>query len=774
MKIRLSLIFILCAGVALGQVPVGQWRDHLSYSKTIDVCTDGQLIYCATPFGLFSLDPSDQSIGRITKVNVLSDVSVSAIEYDPSTKTIVVGYENGNLDLVRNGVAYNLSDIKRSSLVGDKEIYHILPYGEKVYLATGFGIVVIDIPGKEVSGTYFIADQGEQLRINDLDIVNGQIYASTPMGIRVAPINDPFLANFQAWSWLTDVPATVGNMLDIEFFNDVPFINIINDSVNELWFKNPSNSTWEIIKDDTVQVVNDLQASGGYLVIAGYGSVEALDAGFQPVLQHLYHKGEFINSPSALVLGSDLWFANFTLGLCRHTFNNFDYSFMPDGPANGSVRRIASYNNNFWVAPGGSDASWTNLYNLSPISSMVNEKWKSIQPGDGTNTGLSGTRDLMDVAIDPENQSHVFLASWEEGLVEINNGEIINIYNEHSDNSSLQQSDFDFFPDWCGVAGVEFDPDGVLWCTNSWTTSVVHARKRNGQFVPFDFSPLVIYTDKIGDILPTRRGLIWTIVAGKGVVVLNTNGTLDNDNDDDFKLLSDDEGNGGLPTSDVLCIEEDLDNEIWVGTVQGIAVFYNPDCIFSEEPCDAEQILIEQDGNIQILLETEAVSVIRIDGGNRKWVGTQNSGVFLFSADGLNQIFHFNEENSPLLSNSILDISINHETGEVFFATEKGIVSFLGTATNFDQEIENVKVYPNPVKKDFSGYITIDGLAYDSDIKITDPSGNIVFTTSSEGGRAIWNGKTLNGEDAVNGMYLVFATRKDGQASSVAKIALLR
>ena len=256
--------------------------------------------------------------------------------------------------------------------------------------------------------------------------------------------------------------------------------------------------------------------------------------------------------------------------------------------------------------------------------------------------------------------------------------------------------------------------------------------------------------------------------------MLNPDGTLSNASDDSFVFLNEEEGKGGLPVRDVLSMEEDLDGEVWVGTYQGIAVFYNQDCLFTGEACDAEQILISQDGNTQILLETEAVTAIEIDGGNRKWVGTQNSGVFLFSPDGIETIAHFTEENSPLLSNNIFDISINHATGEVFFATEKGIVSLMGDAANFEVEMENVRVFPNPVRPDFTGVIAIDGLAFDTDVKITDVAGNLVYETTSEGGRATWDGRKSDGTYAVNGMYLVFAGNADTRNAEVARIAILR
>jgi hypothetical protein len=221
-------------------------------------------------------------------------------------------------------------------------------------------------------------------------------------------------------------------------------------------------------------------------------------------------------------------------------------------------------------------------------------------------------------------------------------------------------------------------------------------------------------------------------------------------------------------------MEEDLDSEVWVGTASGLAIFYSPSAIFEESTIDAEQILIQQDGNTQILLETEAINCIEVDGSNRKWIGTKNSGVYLFSDDGINEVYHFTEENSPLPSNNVYDVAINHSNGEVLFATQNGIMGFFSTATNFDNEMSNVRVYPNPVRPDFEGTITIDGLAYDSSIKITDIQGNILYETMSEGGRAIWNGLLTDGTKPATGVYLIYAGSPDGAASEVRKITFIR
>ena len=280
----------------------------------------------------------------------------------------------------------------------------------------------------------------------------------------------------------------------------------------------------------------------------------------------------------------------------------------------------------------------------------------------------------------------------------------------------------------------------------------------------------------LGDILPTEGGFKWIIrPRGQGLLVFNDGGTITDASDDQYKVVTTFEGSGGLPVLDVLSVAEDLDGEIWVGTGKGIAVFYNADAIFTNGNWDAQQILIVQDGNVQILLATEAVSAILVDGANRKWMGTQSSGVFLVSADGTEQIHHFTAENSPLPSNTIISMTMDELTGEVFFGTDKGIMSYRSDAPEGGTTAECASVFPNPVREDHTGPIAITGLVRDSDVRITDIGGNIVYSTTSLGGQAIWPGTNYNGERVSTGVYMVFSVdAATGTAKCSTKVLVIR
>jgi hypothetical protein len=226
----------------------------------------------------------------------------------------------------------------------------------------------------------------------------------------------------------------------------------------------------------------------------------------------------------------------------------------------------------------------------------------------------------------------------------------------------------------------------------------------------------------------------------------------------------------------IYSIAQDREGNIWLGTNKGIVVYYSPSRVFSSNEFYAQTILVPRNDNSGFgdpLLGTETVTAIKVDGANRKWLGTRNGGVFLVSDDGLKQIHAFNIDNSPLLSNSINDITINENTGEVFFATNSGIISYVSDAVGPAEEFSDVYVYPNPVRETYFGDIVITGLIENAYVKITDLNGNLVHETRSLGGNAIWNGNNLSGKRVSTGVYLVFLTNDDGSLTHVTKLLFI-
>lgn len=782
--IRIQLLFfvVFTANLSFSQFSIGTWRDHLPYSDCIDLCQAGDLIYVATPYSVFTYQPYENEITRFSKATKLTDVGVTAIEYDPASKFVVIGYENGNIDLLRGEEAINIPDIKFSSIIGDKAIYDILPYQDKVYLSTGFGVVVVNMTRLEVKETYFIGPNGGPVRVNDIAIYENNLYAATETGLQIADLNNNFLANFQNWNTVTDIPAD-STVQRIEFFNNHMLLSIPENDRDILWKKEMPSGSWTVHSDLNGYRINQLWSNEEWFTVSGSYAflVNHLDFGYTNNVSLV--AGRLLHTKNCIVGDfGHIWAADKFSGLMwrQQDDGSKDALIKPEGPQTANCRRIGAYNNNVWIAHGGVRQDWGNIWNSDGMSGFVNDHWIHFgsdtinYAGNGFNPHNGQVSDFMDVVVDPINNNRVMAGSWEEGLIEMNVSDMSLTPRNGTATNGPDGSGVTWAIGWTGVAGVDFNADGILWCSNSYTSKAIHAYDRNGVFYDFNFAPAIGENDVVGDLMVSKNNLIWTTVRNKGLLVLNYNETLGTFSDDDYKILTDVEGNGKLPSNDILCLEEDLDGEIWVGTAEGLSIFYNSEVIFSGDSFDSEQILIEQDGNIQILLETEIINSIEIDGSNRKWIATQNSGVYLLSDDGLQQIYHFTKENSPLLSNTVYDIAINHENGEVFFATEKGVIGYFSTATNFDAELSNVRVFPNPVRPEYDGNITIDGLAYNTSVKITDIQGNIMYETESEGGRAVWNGLKNDGSKPSTGVYLVFVTTPDGSADGVKKLTFIR
>jgi ligand-binding sensor domain-containing protein len=380
-------------------------------------------------------------------------------------------------------------------------------------------------------------------------------------------------------------------------------------------------------------------------------------------------------------------------------------------------------------------------------------------------------KDYVAVTIDPLNSDHVYAGSWWRGVTEFKDNAIAQIYS--LGNSSLLPNMIEGAP-VVKVGGMDFDNENNLWMTNSGAESILSVKRALGSTgLPWEAFNLGSATTGIDvrKIIVDSYDQKWIIPKTSQsnpnyIFVFNEK----NDPGKQVRGLKSGAGYGNLPGTSVYAIAEDLDGVIWVGTDEGIAVFYSPQNIFTNENSDAQQILVNIDGYVQYLLETEIVKSIAIDGANRKWFGTERAGVFLLSADGTQQIEHFTEDNSPLFSNNITSIAINDLTGEVFIGTAKGLICYKGTATDGGDTNTNVYAYPNPVRPGYNGPIAIKGLVTDANVKITDIRGSVIYETIAEGGQAIWNGYSFDGRKANTGVYLVFITNSDGSEKMVTKI----
>jgi len=785
-----SALALCVTFVVSAQIPaIGQWRDHLPYSETVAVAEGPDRVYCASQGGIFALVKADNSIERISKVNGLSDIAISTINLNPWNNRLLIAYHNGNLDVMINKVITNVPDIKISSIVGNKIINSIYFINQYAYLACGFGIVVFDTDKMEVSDTYIIGSGSSFVNVMDVTSDGQNLYAATTTSIYTAPLTCPVLADFHCWSQIAAMvippPVPPGHLpypLPTGIFNQIVYFKgsiyagysnlLTTGSYNKdtVFRFNEAANTWTVFEKGIN--IRSIKTNSLYMLVLSDGNAEVYDTTAK--IMNVVNAYPFGGNPYAAEAimaknGMEVWIADKAYGLV-HAYNSYRATnYFPNGPRKTDVYAMDYSGGTISVTPGAHFDNWGNTYNNSGISTFVNEQWTTydyhIYPILGTDF------DFLATAIDPSNPAHIMYGSLGFGVFEFNGSTLSNFYNAHKGNCTLKQrAPTDTLTD---VTGLAYDPAGNLWVTNPMCNTLINCREPNGTWHAFDCSTAAPPLE-IGSIIVGTDGYKWAILPrGRGILVYDDNHTLSNPNDDRLKRLTFTKGSGALAGTEVFCLVEDKSQQIWVGTDAGICVFYNPDNIFANSGFDAQQILIQQGAHVQILMETQTVTALAIDGANRKWIGTANGGAYLMSADGTQQILNFNKDNSPIFSNTINAITVNKKTGEVFFGTDKGIISYRSNATEGGDTFDQVYAFPNPVRHDYEGPIAIKGLTTNAEVKITDITGNLIYETTALGGQAIWDGKNFKGERAHTGVYIVFCSDTDGKQTFVTKILFI-
>ncbi|MCK9422249.1 MAG: T9SS type A sorting domain-containing protein [Bacteroidales bacterium] len=753
------------------QVPIGQWRDELPYTLCNSVTDAGDKIYASTPYAVFYINKEDYSAVRITKITGLSDIGISRINYNKEYKTLVIAYTNANIDLIKDNTIINISDIKRKPILGNKTINDIYFIGKDAYLSCGFGIVVLDINKEEIRDTYYIGQQGSPVNVWALTTDdNDSIFAASEKGIYKAWTKDPNLTNFASWHKDMGIDTAASYNTIVTFAGKV-FVNKKKGPTSSDTLCIFSNGKWSHWDRDSYSSVMHLQANDKYLMV----TYDYFICEFNPTLELVttiwtYNPGMPYPTDALADQAGNLWISDTYSGLINYdaatkVLNHISLS----GPLTASAFSMTSQGDNLLIAPGGRDASYGPLYYQAQIYHFDNTNWKNIS---GTTSPLMGSAyDIVAVAIDPFDNKHSYAGSFGKGVLELYNDSAIRRYSEG--NSTLRHHTASDTSD-VRVGGLTFDSDGNLWVVTAHNNSCLSMKKGN-QWTGFTI-PIANESD-LGQIIVNRLGQKWIQMRygnmnPNSILVFTDNGTPQNPSDDQSRLLNSSVGSGAIPGNYVFAMAEDKNGQIWIGTEKGVAVFYSPENMFNGQNFDCQRILVQQGAYVQYLLENETVTAIVVDGANQKWIGTDRGGVFCFSEDGTKQKYHFTAENSPLLSDRIICMAMNKD-GDVFFGTDKGVVSFRGPATPGGDTNENVYAFPNPVKSDFSGFIAIKGLVSNAQVRITDVNGTLVYSTRAEGGQAIWDGRNFNGRKANTGVYLVYASNDSGTEKVVTKILII-
>ena len=774
-RTRYLLFFIAILALiqkAGAQIGIGEWTDYQSYASAKNVVDAGNKIYCVTDGGLFSYDKTDNSILKMSGINGLSDVGLQRLAYNKENDLLLIAYQNANIDLLIGNTIYNISDIKRKQIPADKTINNIMFSGKLAYLACGFGIVVINTEKKEIKDTYFIGNEGDYLNVLDIASDGTFLYAATIDGIYKASASEPNLQNYNNWVRQTSIPHADKKFNAIEFFNG----HIVANYASGEWWNDEmyqlNGTSWTPFLPE-VRYAAEISGTGNYIVISSRNMMLVFNEKNEQLrkIEKYVLSGveEPVINPVSATLDAQniLWIADKTFGLIKA---GTQYErIVPQGPSDNQIFSLSMNGQDLWIASGGRSESWNNIW-TSPKFQLEREgNWTVF---DKNSFPIPNDfRDIICVAADPKNPDRVFAGSWGGGVLEFSNGKFVKRFDNLNSSLQTQLPNSPNEP-YVRIGGMDFDSKGNLWVTNNGVANVLSVYQTDGNWKSYDLG--AIANKIIGKVIVTKNDDKWIIVPrGYGLYAFNSTNNVGKTQKVVARFKNDD-GEFLTDMNEVHSMVEDLNGELWVGTSGGVAVFTNPEKIWKDATLYATRPGLDlKDGKFHPLLEKETITAIAVDGANRKWFGTKSSGVYLTSANGETELKHFTTENSPLLNNEITDIAVNQKSGEVFIGTISGLISYMGEATEANDEFSDVYVYPNPVRETYEGPIVVKGLVDDTDVKITDISGNLVYKTTSLGGQAIWDGKNLNGNRCKTGVYLVFLSDAFGEKTKVTKLMFI-
>ena len=755
-----------------------EWNGHFSYNNSIDTSIGNGKIFTASENAIYIYSTSTDQLEEISTIDGLSGDFISNIHYSSNFNKLLIGYENGLLQIVdfNSDSVLTIYDIieKETIAPNKKKINELTEFGDIIYIATDYGISLYDLNLLEFGDSLFIGVGGSQQKVNQTIIGDNYLYATIPDfgGIKRVSL-DLDIINYQNW----DIFHT-GNFNFILNLNE-GFIFTDENSV----FLSQGNSYVEVIS--LPQPINDIVINDGRIIITTENKIFIYDSNFD--LTNSSINSSLFNTTfnSSALYNDNIYIATSKKGLLKINLNNIqqNYSILPVGPLNNNVFSINSLYGNLWATFG----DYTNTYNPYPlkrrgISHLTNNIWSNINVDSIPEKAVN----LNNISINPFNLDNVFISSYHGGLLEIS-GESLSLYDEsNSSLESLVTSDISY--NSIRISSSVFDDSGMLWLMNSRVDSPLKSYNLDtNQWSSYDFTQIIAdgQNDELGfsDIVIDGNGTKWIGGLNSGLIGFNENG-----GNPLIKKLNDND-TGNLPSSYVKSLAIDNNNHLWIGTIKGLRVLYNTSNFFNTNVA-TQQIVIEEDGIYKELLEQQFISDIKVDGSNNKWVGTIGSGIFYFSQNGQQTIYHFTKDNSPLPSNNINDIALDFVNGLVFIATDKGLVSFDSGGSSTSSTLEDSYVYPNPVRPSFNmdiEKIKIAGITDDINIKITDISGNLVaeansnvnsryngFNLEVDGGTAYWNGKNLANRTVSSGVYIVMLSNLNTYETKVLKIMIIR
>ena len=737
------------------------WKGYFSYNEIVDVDSGTDAVFAATQNAVFSKAITSSDLKIFNSINGLKPESITTIHHSQTANKTFAGNTNGLLLIINSdGSVSTKVDIINEVPVppNKKKINDFYEHDGKLYIATDYGISVMNVATSEFIITYFIGTSGEETEVLQTTVLNNQIYAVTrSFGIRKGDLANPNLYDFSQWQ-----------TFDTGFWGGIVTFN------NELVAMNADAKTYRYNGTSFQQVLNQLQAglkiktNGTELIVTTQNHVFVLNQAYSQIAHITQIPNYNAIFKAATVVNGILYIGTEKDGLFSAALTNpsvFE-AMSPSGPVRNYIFRVKKAPNYLWAVYGDYSRDY-NPYALDEfgISKFSTDNgWELIPYND-----LFQAKSISDIVINPNNPNQVYATSYFSGLLKIENENIELFNNTNTGPNGLESLVVPGSPSYVDIRinSPAFDKDGNLWLTNAFVDKAIKVLRSNGQWQSYNLADVAptASTGRYGPMAIDKNRTKWIPTLNDGLIAFNENYN--------NKFIVVNSINGNLADNDVRCVAVDNRNQLWIGTYAGLRTV-SVDRFISSDELTTNAIIIQEGDLAQELFYQQTILDIAVDGANRKWVSIADGGVFLVSSDGQETIYRFTKNNSPLPSDNINDIEIDGVSGEVFFASDKGMVSFLGTSTKPSDSLSDVFVYPNPVRPNFVGTVKISGFTDKANVKITDIEGNLVYEATSSGGTIEWDTKAFGKHKVASGVYMIFVASEDALDSTVKKVMIIR
>ncbi len=793
------ILFLGCAVSVLADSTADalRWNYLLSYHNATHTQAVGNWVYTIFNGNLLAYDSETGQSYTLDKMSTgLSDMGIKSLAWSNTQQCLILLYTNNNIDLVyptgdgRFSVT-NVPQIK--NFEEDITIGRLSVSGDWACMSTSQGVIVFDVKGQTVRGYYKLGRT-----VNDAFVKDGKVYAAVSDRILVGKMTDDL---YVATSWeIAYLWITAGQFVAT---TDGTIYAVLNYYTSETLGVVQGIARLGITEDDALMV--QLLATGsapfqgtsnGKLVqFTSKSAVLAFNTE-RPDEVELNIATSSTYADIARTTNGLTYVAQGDEGLNVYQLNATQTELpTPTGiVGNFGPRHTGSYSllydhNRLFVAGSqfidGEDVEgFFGCYDGTKWSDMDEDRART-ETSDEGRVGMK-YKNTSHMAVDPSNPEHVFMTSMLEGLYEYRNGQFVNLYN--TDNSPLK------CPPVVSAAsrnsnvrlgGCAFDKEGNLWITNNYADTLLTVLKPNGDWVHMA-AYYTSYWQGAERILFDSRGYLWvngrtwTNPIGAGIMLLDYGGTLNNKSDDRsvYFTAANNEDGTSCDFSNVMALTEDKNGQIWFGCVSGIYNIPDPDECFKTGFTVNQPKVPRNDGTdyADYLLTGVSVSAICVDAGNRKWIGTFGAGVYLVNEDGSEILQHFTADNSPLLSDNIYDFAINPDNGRLYIATDQGLCCYDAGSTEAQPTLDksNIRIFPNPVRPDYRGSVTIAGLTEGAEIKVLTTGSQLVARGTSVGGSWQWDVTQQNtGERVAPGVYYIMVATADGKTAVAGKVVVI-